>query len=351
MHKLFNSGILAVLLIALNCGMAGAATPAEMSTAMLRELVRHQTVDFNDSALSGHYPRASIAGGLGEKILNRFYEENGDTLGFMLTESAQPSGVSGNPYVDATMNQVNGGKSYQQLLAERITASSGNLMPDQVLGMALDVTGGDYWLATLTAHNLLKEVAYASRNKRQAMIGWEAGKPDNADSWAMLNTNDILDKLSQLRPSGDKYSSDKIGPWYHMYGLFFVGGMLSGTEAEFMAGMENLTRSLGLGSSNDPFKEQMNSWAASLTHSMNELVANGVYAPADLSGLSKDELQVIFDRLRAQHKAYQEQLNALNNIVQGGGPGWADQRMTVIREIQQALYQEALRVREEMNSR
>lgn len=323
-----------------------------LSTDMLREVLKHSVKDFNDSALSGFYPRMSIGAGLGEKIANKLWEENGDTLGFMLTESAQPSGVSGNPYVNLTKNQSVNGRSYEELLADRITSAGGELGPDQVLGLALDVTGGDYWLATLAAHNLLKEVAYASRSGQIPLVGWDPDNPNDATKWKLLKSDDILGKLRQLRAPGDPHVKDKIGPWYHMYGLFFVGGMLSGDEADFMAGAENLTRKLGLGSSSDPFKEDMNVWAANLTHALNELVDKGVCAPADLSLYSRDELQAIFDKLREQHRSYQGELEVLNSIMQADPyfPN-AEWRMDVIRDIQKSLYQEALRVRGELNSR
>jgi len=343
-----------ILLAVLMCYFAAFADVDTKSLAgdMLQELLRHQTVPFEQSALNGFYPRTSIVAGAGEKIANKLIEENGNRLGFMLTESAQPSGVSDNPYVDITKGKTAGGKSPEMILAEKIQSSSGNLTPDQVLGMAIDSCGGDYWLATLTAHNLLKEVAYASRLNQQPVIGWDAANPGDVNSWQMLRTDSIISKLSNLRPSGDAHASDVIGPWYHMYGLFFVGGMTSGSEADFLAWAENVTRWLGLGSSSDPFKEDMNTWAANLTHAMNEMVDSGAYAPPDLSMFSKEELQTMFDKLRAEHKELQKELETLAPMVNHPNMGRsAEWRMDVVRDLQRALYEEALRVREEMNSR
>jgi hypothetical protein len=96
----------------------------------------------------------------------------------------------------------------------------------------------------------------------------------------------------------------------------------------------------------------MNTWAANLSHALNEMVVEGIYAPADLGMLSKDELQALFDKLRAKHKALQPELEEMAALVNSRNMGdYAVWRMDVIRDMQKSYYNEALRVREEMNSR
>lgn len=347
------SVFISVSLIILLCLAAAAQSSTDTKTmgdAMLQELLRHKPVKFDNSPLAKFYPRSSIAAGAAEKIANKFVEQNGSKLGFMLTESAQPSGTSGNAYVNSTMG--GGNQSLEAKLAQKITASPGNLMPDQVMGMSLDVCGGDYWLATLTAHNLLKEVTYAERSGTQSLIGWDNSNMMNSKKWQLINPSSVTGKLRNIRPSGDKFASDKMGPWYHMYGLFFIGGMTSGSEAEFLAWMENVTRKLGLGSSEDPFKMDMNKWAAGLSHSLNALVAQGLYVPANLSTMSKAELQTTFDMLKAKHRALQGELEIWSGLVNhpniGESAVW---QMDVIRNQQKAIYKEAMRLRAELNAR
>jgi hypothetical protein len=322
-----------------------------LATDMLGEMLRHKMRSFDQSALNGYFVRASIAGGAAEKIANLVWEQNGDRLGFMLTESGLPSSVSDNPYVELTKN-LSGGSSKELALAEKIMASGGNLAPGDVLGMALDVCSGDYWLATLTAHNMLKEITYAERSGHQPVLGWNGANTDDATKFRIVRAGDVTGKLANLRPTGDQFIKDKMGPWYHLYGLLFIGGMASGNEADYLAWMENMTRKLHLGSDPDRFKEDMNTWAANLSHAMNQWVAEGIYVPADLQQLSKEELQSVFDKLRAKHRALQGELEALAGLVNSADLGdYAEWRMDVVRSLQQSLYNEALRVREEQNKR
>jgi hypothetical protein len=346
-----GSLLAAMLLVVTSTVMAQPGTDTKtIGGALLQEVLRHRLVKFEDSPLAKFYPRTSILAGAGEKIANTFIEENGNRLGFMLTESAQPSGVSDNPYVNFTKG--GGAQSYEARLADRIAASPGDLMPDQVLGMALDVCSGDYWAATLTVHNLLKEVTYAQRTGQQPVVGWDNANAMDAGQWKLIPASSVIDRLRNLRPAGDQFASDKMGPWYHMFGLFFIGGMTSGTEAEFLAWMENVTRRLGLGSSEDAFKMDMNTWAAGLCHSLNALVEQGLYAPLDLTGMSKEELQATFDALRAKHRSLQEELETWAGLVNHPELGdTAEWQMDVIRNQQKAIYNEAIRVRNELNSR
>src|SRR5207249_7727561 len=87
-----------------------------------------------------------------------------------------------NPYVQVTRDrqQLEDGElsiSLESALANRIATSAGNLLPNDILRLALEATHGDYPLATLTVHNLLKELTYASREPNggiSALLGWNA---------------------------------------------------------------------------------------------------------------------------------------------------------------------------------
>ncbi len=343
-----------LLALALAGGVAHADGQTDFEKGLLREIARGKLKPFDKSRLKGFYPRVSIVGGAIEKIANKVVETNGTTLGFMLTESAQPSGVSDNPYVDATKAIGKGKQSPESQLANVIMKSRTPMNPGQVLGASLKITGGDYWMATLVCHNLLKEVAYAERSKQQAVLGWDPKAPGNANKWIMIEPSKLAAKLPNLRPTGDKFAGDKMGPWYHMYGLFFVSGMTSGTEAETLAWVENVTRALGLGSNNDPFKESMNSWAAELSHAMNALAGKDlrVPAPEDVDAMSREALDTKIKMLIAEHRKLQGELVRLQGMVNDENHGAAaEKRMTAIRREQKTIYDEVLRLREVLSKK
>ena len=107
-------------------------------------------------------------------------------------------------------------------------------MPADVLQMAIDVAGGDYPLAMLTTHNLLKELKYSSTAQGGtgvALVGWfPDSRGTDADAlgggrsgYATRRTDQLIAKLVNLRPAADPlYASDPVGPWYHQFGVFFV---------------------------------------------------------------------------------------------------------------------------------
>lgn len=325
-------------------GMQQAFDPTETSVAVLQEIFRHRRKPWEKSRLRFYLPRVSLVAGAGEKLLNWVVEENGNRLGFLLTESTQPSSVSDNPYVDMTMELI-AGESLETRLAARISSSPGDLTPDRVLGMALDAADGDYWLAMLTAHNLLKEVTYAEREQRKAVLGRLSDKPYDGRAWVEINPAKVTSKLRNLRQPFDQFAEDKMGPWYHMYGLLFVGGVTSGSEAEFLAGTENFTRALGLGSTNDPFKEQMNRWAGGLSHLVNQAVETDVYIPENLDELDQGELESTLEQVIELHRERQQELERTQEMVtdERWGPV-IEWNREVLRRFQQAFYNESVRL-------
>lgn len=146
----------------------------------------------------------------------------------------------------------------------------------------------------LVAHNLLKEAAYAKRSKVSMSLGnvgmkvgvkakkhyqklfgaknltvYTRGK----GSEFMLSPALIHDQLADLRPSYDPHHSDRLGPWYHTYGILFYGSAASTGRygAGFLARVENLTRYLGLGSSRSKGKEALNRCSSKLIGQLNDL--------------------------------------------------------------------------------
>lgn len=115
---------------------------------------------------------------------------------------------------------------YERKLRREILRVKGQLLPADVLEMALRVTGGSYPLAVLTAHNLLKNVTYIGRGaitlaKKNRMLFerfperfLEKLRPQVA----------IARKLVSLRANPRK-DKDKMGPWYHGFAILSAGAM------------------------------------------------------------------------------------------------------------------------------
>jgi hypothetical protein len=239
--------------------------------------------DPSQSALADFWPRSSVVGGFLDKLDSAVLGiDTNDELGWLLTENATPRYPS-NPYVQVTRDrqQLEDGElsiSFESSLANRIATSAGNLLPNHVLKLALETTHGDYPLAMLTMHNLLKELTYASREPNggnSALLGWNA--EDRGTGTDVINASHagydvhspvevqaLIGKLSNLREANDPARTDKMGPWYHLYGVLFVGSVTSGTEATLGAWSENFTRWLKLGSAPDPTKEFINACAGQL---------------------------------------------------------------------------------------
>jgi hypothetical protein len=323
---------------------ADALLNGRVGPAIVQTLEGKKLVSWENSVVHTKIARTRIvAGALTKKLSD-------NELSTLLTDNNKSSDISTNPYVKVTKDGEN---SYEVQLASKIKSAKGPVAPQDVLGWSLEVCHNDYWLATLTAHNLLKEVTYAQREGLQANIGTISG---NGARDILLNPNDIATKLIDLRPEGDPKFKDRMGPWYHAFGLFFVGGITSGTEAQVLADVENLTRLLRAGSPPDDGKERVNLWAARLSSKMNGSVAKNAgdkgertqrakaeRPPKDSSKLSKPDLERFIDSLKAEHKALQDELVAL--------PPGADATGNAIRVEQKELYQEVMHLKQELGKR
>lgn len=273
----------------------------EATTAFLENMVPHE--GGTEVAVEALIDRLKNFIGVGVN------DETG--LGVLLTDQDMPSNTGDNPYIfitktispestfpptDARGNPIAGEKrslSFEMALAQRILAAPASLYPKDVFRMALEVTNGDLPLGMLIAHNLLKEAAYAKRLGQPMVIGHipeSLGEPATSNTpegkelkeqyarffgdngvWAgrdfiIRNPALINDKLRDIRPVYDKQAEERLGPWYHMFGLLFVGShpQLGEDLAELGASVENATRLLNLGSGRDLGKEALNNCAARL---------------------------------------------------------------------------------------
>jgi len=240
-----------------------------------------------------------------------------NTLSYLLLQSSQPS-VTGaqNPFVGLTKNptmEVKGmpGPVSQELaLAMKVADYPGSYVePKDLLKMAVEVCKGDYPAATLVAHNFLKEVAYSKRDGipsvfstlpiagknlqqtkemvqkyKDAMSGYQLGffdpegppagigpklKRKEGDFYTEVavglgdpKSDYLSNKLAQLRVEGDPHLGDKMGPWYHIFGVLHLSSVAKGGRltAKTWAEAENLLRHApGFSSGPDYFKELMNS--------------------------------------------------------------------------------------------
>jgi len=358
--KIRSSKILLLTFFVVLIASLGEISQAEdktknMERQFMLEMFRHPVKPVNNTKLKSFYPRLSIAAGQIEKFLYSFSEQEGSTLGFLLTHSGKPSVTANNPYVNNTKNGKT--SSYEALIYKKIMASKGNLLPHQVLGIALEVTGGDYPVATLACHNLLKEITYAYRKTEGAVIGWDPNNPASAKDWTVIGDRDVIavmNKLENLRSAGDKYAKDTGGPWYHMFGLYFIGGLASGEEAKLFAGAENLYRRVGWGTSatDDFFKMGINTRAGHLSYWLNYLTKNAIYIPEDLSSRTDKELENNLTDLKALHRKLLAQLKIWAQFVNDPKFGTvAEMHMKFIKEIMSVVARESERIKKELEKR
>ena len=249
-------------------------------------------VPWGKSKLYMYFPRTTVgagaaAGGVTLRVNQKLGDfVAGDTLSSLLTLQAAPSKYSAYPCPYVTLTRAGGENSYEARLAKQILDSTKNdLLPQDVLRMSMDICGNDYWLATLTAHNLLKEFTYASRGKgamHNAQIGVSADDP--SDPGIFISPDKLIGKLAPLRHVDDNYyKSDKMGPWYHFFGALFFAGLTGSTEMNVAAFYLEVRSD-----PDDYFKKQLNYWAARQSKAINALVANPGPGLAPVEGVASE---------------------------------------------------------------
>ena len=237
-------------------------------------------------------------------------------LGTYVRDQGVPSERLENNYVQLTFLQRAGQDSIGLQLAAAILAHPGRMKPAEVMGAALDICGGDVPLAALAVHTLLKEVKYQSiptetypNPSGQAIVGESKLMSRTGPRVESRSAQELMAKLVDLRPAGDRVFSDKLGPWYHAFGLLFVGTALSPDSASIGAMDENAWRYLNIGSNWDPSKMEVNRWAAAETVALGLLMQwqssatlsqhRGWFVPRFLDKTPEPELEQLLADLHA----------------------------------------------------
>lgn len=181
----------------------------------------------------------------------------------LLDSSLPASSLKGNVFVEATQN-------YEPELRAAIASSGGNLQPADVLGLALDVTKGNYPLAVLTTLNLLKDVTFDGREAATLASRLVGAHPRSAAAIAkehelydkqiaIIEQQDaVVGKLSSLR-ANPLTAQDKMGPWYHAFTILTVGALYNAPIPKGLATAfwEHFRKLIGaFGNSEAPFNPE-----------------------------------------------------------------------------------------------
>jgi hypothetical protein len=209
----------------------------------------------------------------------------GNDLFTLLARSEPPTELfqTGNVYARVTPR-------FEVALRRKILASKGDLMPADVLRLALDsvkeVSGtASYPLAVLTAHNLLKNATMIGRAAIQDASAQHLPKNPSSQLIALHNSkvareeqtlckwSPIVAKLASLRLN-PALSKDKMGPWYHGFGILSAGALINGEKARLAMFAEHAGKSLKLFSKEGGFNAEKfaldKEFAATAVHISNE---------------------------------------------------------------------------------
>jgi hypothetical protein len=190
----------------------------------------------------------------------------GSDLGTLIRDKGPPDDLAemGNYYAKFT-------RVAERELRQKVLASGGNLTPADIMKMALEATGGNYPTANLTAHNFLKNVAYKGRGSTS---GPGILVPTSGDEYVV----DVASKLVNLR--GDPSKADKLGPWYHMFGLLFLGSITGKEFSRHADHFEQWSRTWS-DSPVDPGKAEWDRAALMVIQRVHPQIYGGRPAPND----------------------------------------------------------------------
>lgn len=382
MHDMRWPGSLLLAVVLLGAPIAHAApSNDEMAVGMFIQMLRHRIKPRSESKItdSPEDIKGGIIAGAVEKTLGTGPFEDGVSLGYLLSDKSQPSFLHDNPWVQITKDGTE--KSYEARLYRQIVDSAKPLGPADVFGLSLDVCDGDYPLAMLTCHNMLKEVAYSKRHMgMEATFGWDT--IDRRDEQEIVahdksHIGEVIGKLVNVRPSGDRFEFDKMGPWYHMFGLFFLSSVTSSDYGGALGWVENKSRwadwAISHASSlwhrwrlsdyeDDTFELEANIWAGNVTSVLNLLAADGkkVVVPENMATLTVEERLALGRALDSKYAELQVQVQSLLDFLEDPDPRstWAGtsgaelamarrdslRQLELLRALQVAIYQEKRRV-------
>lgn len=154
---------------------------------------------------------------------------------------------------------------YEEIFFQRIASMPEQSMePKDVLRLALQVTNGNYGLAVLTAHFVLKATAYEGRatmislnRTRKELLYYISQHPNGRNIPAALQRyqaeyrhgiarlqqfNKVVRPLKSLRADPSRIR-DKMGPWYHIFALFAIDAYGGAQQARMAAGAEHGAKS------------------------------------------------------------------------------------------------------------
>ena len=197
-----------------------------------------------DVAIPGESVREHATGAAGDPLL-------GTQMGEILRGDTLPEDVRDtNPYARLTA------KTEERLRDSMLAAPKGSLTPARVMDMALDASGGNYPIATLTAHSVLKSHTKHGREIIEKMQTRVAALSKGTISQAEYDRQ-MADLRKQLRPHSEIASrlqnmradptatGDKLGPWYHTFGVMALGSVHGGTDATGGVLWEHASKWLG----------------------------------------------------------------------------------------------------------
>ncbi len=183
-------------------------------------------------------PEKTLPDGIHQFLRGYFgYLGKGD-LAQLLAMDKLPS-ENRNTNVYAALTQATENKLRKKIL----DSEDDSIFPEDLMKMALDACDGSYPMAVLTAHAILKEAAKKGRSEglQKMFMCRRTEKEQGAHHFSQIlrpHAN-IAKKLRNLRPAGDK-TGDKLGPWYHGFGILSVGAFSSKRDAYYGAYGEHL---------------------------------------------------------------------------------------------------------------
>ena len=141
-------------------------------------------------------------------------------------------------------------KDQQKQLADWILGQSdkARLDPADIYKKSLELNQGDAFNANLTAHNLMKDVTASERG---------AGSPE-----IRQRDSQIENRLINLREPNDPNRSEKMGPWYHFFGLGVAGAAANGASLGVVRDGAQRAFDEVPRSGTDPGKTATDAWAA-----------------------------------------------------------------------------------------
>ncbi|WP_141700638.1 hypothetical protein [Methyloceanibacter superfactus] len=210
----------------------------------LVETVKNRRDLTTDVAIPGESVREHATGATGDPLF-------GTQMGEILRGDTLPEDVRDtNPYARLTA------KTEDRLRDSMLAAPKGSLTPARVMDMALDASGGNYPIATLTAHSVLKSHTKRGREIIEKMQTRVAALSRGTISQAEYDRQ-MADLRKQLRPHSEIASrlqnlradptatGDKLGPWYHTFGVMALGSVHGGTDATGGVLWEHASKWLG----------------------------------------------------------------------------------------------------------